>query len=185
DCNTGLMAKVTFAYRKHAVIELGRTVNAIPISALNRYLSFEEDRMEEFLDHLIQRGYLQASLTSPRAADEKNQHGASKVLRFDSEPDNPVCTLNEITQSEFNQQVLQMTNKMAILGKHIKGMKGKLGFTGEYTEAMRKIERLKELSSSSSGKASNVAGSDVSQSFLSTDHHDLEEAFEDAEMDLQ
>ncbi|KAI5306827.1 hypothetical protein KEM56_006945 [Ascosphaera pollenicola] len=127
DRNAGLMKQVLQAYKKHALIEIGRTLKAVPVSDLNSYLPFQEPRMEAFLEYLIDHGDLQASLSSPDPST------GTRILRFESPPEKSPGRPKEMTDAELKQLIQQKTTQMGLLSEHVKEMKDKLSLRAKIT----------------------------------------------------
>lgn len=126
DSNGNLMNHVLFAYRKHAVINLGRIFKAIPISDITSYLPFEEPQMERFLEYLVQHGHVQASLSS------SDSSSGARILRFTSDLKETSGPPTSAAESEFKSLLDRKTAEMNMLGSHIKEVEDKLRLSVVY-----------------------------------------------------
>jgi COP9 signalosome complex subunit 3 len=136
DCNTGLVLHLFNAFRKYAVIRLGRTFTALSIAEVARRTSNDSsdvDEAAEFVTSLISQGELNAELTM-------SSDGSGGVLRF-----LPSAAATK-SEAQLQQDLAVQTDELHNILKHISDNDHRLEITKEYIGFLQKLKKQKEQS---------------------------------------
>jgi COP9 signalosome complex subunit 3 len=134
DCNAGLVLQLFNAFRKYAIIRLGKTFTALSISEVARRTSTDPtdvDGTAEYVTSLIAHGELNAELTM--ATD-----GSVGVLRF---LPSAASTKSEV---QLQQDLAAQTGELHNILKHISDNDHRLEISKEYIGFLQKLKKQKE-----------------------------------------
>jgi COP9 signalosome complex subunit 3 len=129
DGNYGLMVEVYQAFRKFAVLKLGRTFAALPLAEVARRTSPDAANVDEtraYLEMLIASGALRATIT------------AGQSLRF-----LPSASSTK-SEAQIESALALQSQELQIVLKHIQDTEHRMEVAKEYIEYLRKLKKLKE-----------------------------------------
>jgi COP9 signalosome complex subunit 3 len=134
DCNAGLVLQLFNAFRKYAVIRLGKTFTALSIAEVARRTSTDPSDVNgtaEYVTSLISQGELNAELTIPT-------DGSDGILRF-----LPSAAATK-SESQLQQDLAAQTSELRYILKHVSDSDHRQEITKEYITFLQKLKKLKE-----------------------------------------
>ena len=136
DCNAGLVLQLFDAFRKYAVIRLGKTFVALSIAEVARRTSADPSDIDEtaaYVTSLISQGELNAELTLPSGGGDP-----MPVLRF--LPSAASTKTEAQLQQDLGAQALELRNIL----KHVSDNDHRLEISKEYIGFLQKLKNQKE-----------------------------------------
>ncbi len=157
DLNAGLVLLLTDAFRKFAVVRLGRTFTALSIAEVAKRTSLIPSDLNEtatYIASLIANGDLDADLTIPSGGDPSSL----PILRF-------LPTKSSLkSEAQVQQELAVHTAELKLILKHIQDNDHRLEITKEYIEMLKKLKKQREQSRSSG--AEGAAFEDVDEDMM-------------------
>jgi COP9 signalosome complex subunit 3 len=133
DNNYGLMVEVYQAFRKFAVLKLGRTFIALSIAEVARRTSPDASNVNEtkaYLGALISSGALNAVITDGSNGDQ--------ALRF-----LPSSTSAK-SETAVESALAAQTQDLQVLLRHVQDTEHRLEVSREYIDYLRKLKKVKD-----------------------------------------
>ncbi|ETI24994.1 hypothetical protein G647_04364 [Cladophialophora carrionii CBS 160.54] len=157
DNNYGLMVEVYQAFRKFAVLKLGRTFAALSIAEVARRTSPDASNLGEtkaYLGALIASGALNAVIT-----DGSN---GGQTLRFLS------SSTSAKSEAQVESALVAQAQDLQTLLQHVQDTEHRLEVSREYVDYLRKLKKLKEEDKKSSGTGAgrSAAMEDVDEDMM-------------------
>ena len=156
DCNAGLVLQLFNAFRKYAVIRLGRTFTALSIAEVARRTSTNPSDVDEtagYVTSLISQGELNAELTM--STDD-----SGGVLRF-----LPSAAATK-SEAQLQQDLAAQTGELRDMLKHVSDNDYRLEITKEYIGFLQKLKKQKEQSTKSGTGPSDTQYEDIDEDMM-------------------
>jgi COP9 signalosome complex subunit 3 len=141
DNNYGLMVEVYQAFRKFAVLKLGRTFIALSIAEVARRTSPDASNINEtkaYLGALISSGALNAVITDGSNGDQ--------ALRF------LPSSISAKSETAVESALAAQTQDLQILLRHVHDTEHRLEVSREYIDYLRKLKKVKDEEKKNNGR---------------------------------
>jgi COP9 signalosome complex subunit 3 len=141
DCNTGLVLQLFDAFRKYAVIRLGKTFVALSIAEVARRTSVDPSDVNgtvEYVTALISQGELNGELTAPSSGSDQ-----MPVLRF-----LPSAATTK-SEAQLQQDLAAQIGELRNILKHVSDYDHRLEITKEYIAFLQRLKKQKEQAAKS------------------------------------
>jgi len=135
DGNLGLVFEALHAFRKFAVVDLGRTFAALSMVDVARRTSPDPSNLSEttaYVSNLITTGQLHASIVPATSA------GETPTLRF------LASSTTSMSESQVQRELVAKMLELENLFKHISNNDHKLELSRDYIEYLKKMKKQKE-----------------------------------------
>ncbi|KAJ9603660.1 hypothetical protein H2200_011846 [Cladophialophora chaetospira] len=157
DGNYGLMVEVYQAFRKFAVLKLGRTFAALSVAEVARRSSPDPSNLDDtkaYLGALITSGALNAVIT--------DGSDGGQTLRFSS------SSASAKSESQIESALATRTQELQVLLKHVQDTEHRLEVTKEYVDYLKKLKKMKEdeKKTSGTGAGRSAAVDDVDEDMM-------------------
>ena len=157
DGNYGLMVEVYQAFRKFAVLNLGKTFAALSIAEVARRTSPDVRDLDEtkaYLGTLIASGALRAVITDGANEDQ--------TLRF------LASTTSTRSEAPVEALLAAHTQELQILLKHVDDTEHRMEVTKEYVDYLKKLKKIRDDDKKNGGTSTgrSAAVDDVDEDMM-------------------
>lgn len=134
DGNYGLMVEVFQSFRKFAILKLGKTFAALPISEVARRTSPDAANVDET------KAYLEAAIATGdvNAVTTTSDAGSNEMLRFLSAP------TTQKSEAQMEAVLASQTGELKVLLSHVQDTEYRIGISREYIDYLKKLKKMKE-----------------------------------------
>ena len=155
DGNYGLMVEVFQSFRKFALLKLGKTFAALPLSEVARRTSSDVSNVGEtkaYLEALIAAGDINAVITASNDIE---------MLRF-----LPSST-TQTTEAQMETVLGSQTRELRLLLSHVQDTEYRMGISREYIDYLKKLKKMKEdEKKNATNGARNATADDVDEDMM-------------------
>ena len=157
DGNYGLMVEVYQAFRKFAVLRLGRTFTALSIAEVARRTSPDARDLEEtrrYLGSLIETGDLRAVITDGSRGNQS--------LRF------MASAKSTKSETEIESVLAAHTQELQVLLQQVHNTENRLEVAKEYIDYLKKLKKIKDEDKKNGGPSGgrSAAVDDVDEDMM-------------------
>lgn len=156
--NYGLMVEVYEAFRKFAVLRLGKTFAALSLDEIAKRTSPDPNSLEEtrsYLEGLIANGELSALITD-------SESSRSPILRF------LPASASGKSEIQVETALASQTQELQMLLKHIQDTEHRMETSREYIDWLKKLKKMRdeEEKNGGSGNGRTATVDDVDEDMM-------------------